>query len=169
MRTNRQAAFYASGMRGASSYSSSPSHRLLRKSRRSAGAELGGILFQHHRPAGSIPCQLCCKQCAGKKLRFLIGGQGMRKEQGFRIIFDGMAAMRTFDDAEFIGSNAARSELIDLKRFAASGTLTLHVSHGMLTFKNRKPKIRKSMSSRLARTAMNIKFARQQLLPVLPR
>lgn len=69
-----------------------------------------------------------------------------------------MAAMRAFDDAEFIRSNEARSELIDLKRFGAFGTLALHVSHSMLTFNYRKPKFRKAMLLRPSETAMDIKI-----------
>jgi hypothetical protein len=92
----------------------------------------------------------------------------MGKEQGFRIFFDGMAAMRTFDDAEFIGSNEACSELIDLKRFGTSGTLALHVSHSMLTFKYRKPKIRKALLLRPAETATNIEICMTVTFPFSP-
>lgn len=65
----------------------------------------------------------------------------MREKQGFGTALDCMAAVRAFDDAEFIGGNEPRVELINLKRFATSGTLALHEFHCALTFENSEPKI----------------------------
>lgn len=53
----------------------------------------------------------------------------MREKQGFGTTLNRMTTVRAFDDAEFIGGNKPRIELINLKRFATSGTLALHEFH----------------------------------------